>query len=252
MPEQDTAVFEKLDPTVPNEPGLDAAQVKRWTREYYACIHAVDRNMGRLLARLDELKLSGKTIVLFTSDHGYNIGHHTIHTKGNGFWIAGGVQGPKRPNMFDTSLMVPLLIRWPGVAMPGTEIADAVSNLDTLPSVLGMLGVDTPPEVKHHGMDFTPLLRGKKVTWRDTLYGQYDLHNEGLAYMRMIRTSDWKLVRHHHANYLDELYDLKHDPDEQHNLYRAPKQERVRESLQERLTAWMQTLDDPLLRADQK
>src|ERR1044071_3703539 len=91
MPEQDTAPFKDLDPTVPQPKGVDVAQVKQWTRDYYAAIHAVDRNLGRLLARLAELKLSDKTIVLFTSDHGYNIGHHTIHTKGNGYWIAGGV-----------------------------------------------------------------------------------------------------------------------------------------------------------------
>src|SRR5262249_42454352 len=104
MPEQDTAVYKGRDLTVPTAPGLDIAQVKRWTRDYYAAVHAVDRNLGRLLAKLEELKLANNTIVLFTSDHGYMIGHHGMRHKGNGHWIAGGVNGPKRPNMFEESI----------------------------------------------------------------------------------------------------------------------------------------------------
>lgn len=248
VPAEDYAPFSELDPTVPQSRGLDIRQVKQWTREYYASVHSVDRNLGRLFARLEALGLMDKTIVMFTSDHGYNIGHHGIHTKGNGIWVAGGVNGPKRPNMFDTSLRIPLLIRWPGVVRPGSEIAEAIVNLDTFASVPGMLGVPLPANMRQHGMDFSPLLRGQKVKWRDTVYGQYDLHNSGLAFMRMIRTPEWKLVRHHYANMMDELYDLKNDPDETKNLYEAAPHRAVRNQLQQRLTAWMRSLNDPLLR----
>jgi uncharacterized sulfatase len=248
MPEEDTKLYESLDPTIPDWPGLDVAQVKQWYRHYYAAVHAVDRNIGRLLAKLDELKLAENTIVMFTSDHGYNIGHHGIHTKGNGMWIAGGVTGPKRPNMFDTSLRIPLIVRWPGAVRPGIEIAGTVIQLDTFASVLGMLGLPAPSDVKHNGADFSPLLRGRNVaTWRDTFFGQYDLHNLGLAYMRMIRTPEWKLVRHHFADGLDELYDLTNDPDERRNLYNAEKPRGMRDTLQRRLTEWQQSVGDPLL-----
>jgi choline-sulfatase len=246
MPEEDAALFRGLDPTIPPAKGLDAAQVKQFYRDYYAAVHAVDRNLGRLLRRLDELNLADRTIVLFTSDHGYNIGQHGIHTKGNGFWIAGGVQGPKRPNMWDTSITVPLLVRWPGVVRPGTVVTEHVSNIDTFASVLGMLGLQIPGGVRQEGMDFSPLLRGEKVAWRDAIFGLYDLHNAGLAYMRMIRTGEWKLVRHHHANLLDELYNLKDDPDETRNLYNQPAHRAARDELQRRLSAWQQAIDDPL------
>lgn len=248
MPRQDTAPFDKLDPAVPQTRGADVAQVRQWTREYYSAVHAVDRNLGRLLTRLDELNLSAKTIVLFTSDHGYNIGHHGIHTKGNGWWIAGGVQGPKRPNMFDTSLRVPLIVRWPGVVKPGTEIPETVSNLDTFATVLGMLDIAPPPEWGQEGMDCSPLLRGQKLPVRDAIFGQYDLHNDGLAYMRMIRTERWKLVRHYRANGLDELYDLEADPGETRNLYGNARQRVQRDALQERLTNWLRTINDPIVR----
>jgi arylsulfatase A-like enzyme len=248
VPEADSAPFRDLDPTVPKLPGLDISQVKRWTRDYYASIHSIDRNLGRLLQSLDELNLSKKTIVLFTSDHGYNIGHHHLSTKGNSPWIAGGVTGPKRPNMFETSIRVPLLVRWPGVVKPDTDIVEPVSNLDTFASVLGMLGIPIPEKVKQHGLDFSPLLRGQKVPWRDAIYTQYDLHNGGLAFMRMIRTEDWKLVRHHLCNGMDELYNLKDDSEETRNLYGVAAHRKVREQLQERLTGWQRKIDDPVLR----
>lgn len=248
VPAVDSKPFKELDPTIPNAPGIVREQVKNWTRDYYASIHSVDRNLGRLLAKLDELGLSKKTIVLFTSDHGYNIGHHTIHAKGNGYWIAGGVAGPTRPNLWDTSIRVPLLIRWPGAVKPGTEIAEMVTFLDLAPSILGMLGLAPPREAKWQGLDFTPLLRGREIAWRDALYAQYDLHNSGLAYLRMIRTRQWKLVRHYHANFMDELYNLEDDPAETRNLYGSSKHASVREQLQQRLSAWQKSIDDPLLR----
>jgi uncharacterized sulfatase len=247
VPEQDSAPFKDLDPTIPRAAGSDAAQVKKWTREYYASIHAVDRNLGRLLKLLDELGLAQKTIVMFTSDHGYMIGHHGLHTKGNAYWIAGGVRGPTRPNMFDLSIQVPLIVRWPGAVKPGTEIEELVSNVDTFASVLGMLQVPLPEKYRHEGMDFSPLLRGARVSWRDAIFGQYDLHNSGLAFMRSIRTRRWHLVRHHMSNGLDELYDLQADPVENKNLYGNKQYRDIRDQLQGRLTKWQRAIADPIL-----
>ncbi|MDA2937594.1 sulfatase-like hydrolase/transferase [Acidobacteria bacterium AH-259-A15] len=248
VPKEDSSPFQDLSPTVPGESGVDIAQIKRWTRDYYASIHSIDRNLGRLLSKLDELGLTRKTIVLFTSDHGYMIGHHTVNSKGNAFWIAGGVRGPKRPNMFEYSILVPLIIRWPGVVKEGTEIKEGVSNIDIFPSVLAMLNIPVPESIELDGTDFSPLLRGQKIPWRDTIFGQYDLHNNGLAFMRMIRTPKWKLVRHYFANFLHELYNLEEDPEETKNLYRNPAYQQIRGQLQKRLIEWQHSIDDPLLR----
>ncbi len=250
VPEEDSTPFRDLDPQVPLSPGIDIQQVKRWTREYYASVHAVDRNIGRLLQRLDDLSLSQRTVVLMTGDNGYMIGHHGLWEKGWAYWIAGGlvVDQPIRPNMFDNSIRVPLVIRWPGVVKPGTEIPEMVSNLDAFVSLLGMLGVPIPKGIRQHGMDICPLLRGEKVKWRDAVFGQYDLHNGGLAYMRMIRTNQWKLVRFFGANGLDELYDLESDPEEGNNLANNPAFHKLREELQKRLTEWQRSISDPILR----
>jgi arylsulfatase A len=164
VPEADAVAVRGLDPSVPDVRGLDDEQVKGWTRDYLASVHSVDRNVGRLLDAIDRLGLAGRTVVLFTSDNGYNIGHHGLNTKGNGYWIAGGVAGPPRPNMFDTSLRVPLLVRGPGISA-GREAVEAVTQLDTLPTVLRLLDVPPPAGLVQHGADFSPLLRGETVPW---------------------------------------------------------------------------------------
>ncbi|HEX8522054.1 MAG TPA: sulfatase-like hydrolase/transferase [Tepidisphaeraceae bacterium] len=251
LPDEDSAPFRDKDVAIPKVKGLDPTYTRNLTREYYAAIHAVDRNLGRLLARLEELKLADKTIVLFTSDNGYNVGQHGLHQKGNGVWIAGGVQGPKRPNMFEESIRVPLIIRWPGVVKAGTTIEQPVSNIDTFSTVLGMLGVAPAANPQQHGRDFSPLLRGQTIPdWPADVYGQYDLHNAGLAFMRMIRTDDWKLVRFHMSYGDNELYNLKLDPEEKHNRYYDKKVFDVRDRLQQRLTAWEETVHDPILKMD--
>lgn len=243
VPEADAAALRDVDPAIPDVAGLDRAQVKAWTRDYLASVHSVDRNVGRLLAALDQLGLAGRTIVLFTSDNGYNIGHHALHTKGNGYWVAGGVAGPPRPNMFDTSLRVPLIVRGPGVP-PGREITEMVTQLDTLPTVLGMLGAPAPGGLVQRGADFSPILRGETVPWRDTVFGEFDMHHYTLARTRMIRTARFKLVRHLGTSFQDELYDLQEDPGETRNLYASAASHATRDELEARLLAWRRGIED--------
>lgn len=251
VPDEDMEHYLNVDPAIPSFPGIDRAKVKKSTLEYYASISSVDRNIGRLLDYLKESGLEKNTIVLFTSDHGYNEGRHGVNTKGNGHWMAGGVWGPKRPNMWDTSISIPMAIRWPGVVKPGTRVDTMVSNLDMFRTVLGMTGVEMPDGARVYGRDFSPALRGEAFEKDRVLFGQYDLHNNGLAYMRMIRTSKYKYVRFFHAKNIDELYDLEADPDEQNNLFRRIMREGDPEGVLGRLKGMleenMRAIDDPLL-----
>jgi len=248
VPEQDLAPFRDAEVAIPIFPGLDQAQVRRWTREYYASIHSVDRNVGRLLDTLKETGLDRTTVVIFTSDHGYNIGHHGLHTKGNGTWIAGGVNGPTMPNMFDTSLRPPLLVRGPGVAGPARVVDAMVSFVDFYPTLLSLAGVPMPADAPRHGRDFTPWLRGEAVPdWRDAIYGQYDIHHYAIAHLRMIREAGWKLVRSYGTTTKDQLFDLAADPGELKNLWSVSEPADRRRSMERRLREWMQSIDDPVL-----
>jgi uncharacterized sulfatase len=128
-----------------------------------------------------------------------------------------------------------------------------VVNVDTFPTILAMAGAPAPANApKGDGRDLTPLLRGERPAgaWRDAVYGQYNLQNAGLAFMRMVRTPKWKLVRHHFSTNLDELYDLEADPGELKNLYNQKNARAARDELQAKLTAWQRSIDDPILTSD--
>lgn len=235
------------------DPAKDPAYAAEIRRAYAASTSYVDAQFGRVLAALDELGLAQNTLLVFTSDHGYNEGRHYVKTKGNGQWIVGGVTGPTRPNMWDTSVMIPLLMRWPGQIEPGRKIDAMLSNVDFFRTFLGAVGVPVPPDAKAHGMDFSPVLRGAMMKISaPAVYGQYDLHNGALAYMRMIRTDRYKLVRFFHARNQDELYDLQADPDENKNLLsgnnKRPEAAAIEKDLRAQLEAWMKSINDPLLR----
>jgi len=129
-----------------------------------------------------------------------------------------------------------------------------VTNEDFFPSILTMLGVPIPEKYEYQGRDFTPFLHGKSVkNWRDAMFGQYQMINNARDSMRMVRTSNWKLVRHYKVKGKDELYHLKNDPNESKNLYNNPEYQSVRKKLQERLDQYMKSIgDDPESRSPQQ
>lgn len=246
VPAADLAPFAGLVPAIPDFPGLDGSQVRRLTTEYYASIHSADRNIGRLLAALDRLQLTDRTLVVFTSDHGYNVGHHGLHSKGNAYWIVGGVNGPTVPNMYDTSIRVPLIVRGPGV--PAGRAVDApVTFEDLMPTLVALGGATLPPGAARHGRDLGPWLRGESpADWRDTVFGQYDIHHYTIAHLRMIRTQEWKLVRSYGTTTRDQLFDLRSDPGERTNLWSRPAHRETRRELESRLREWMRAIGDPV------
>lgn len=255
MPAVDEAALRDKPLTVPDLPGLDRQQVEQRTRAYRAAVHAIDRNLGRVFGHLKQHGLWERTIVIFTSDHGYSIGQHVVEGKGNAAWIAGGQRGPQRPNLWDLSLRVPLLVRWPGVTTPGAVVPQMVSSIDNFITILSMLGVDPPAEVHHEGLDLSRLLKGQGQPARDIVFAQYDLHNTGFARMRSARTERWKLVRRFDAQLADDLYDLQADPDENDNLVSRtgprPEVRGVYDELSARLLDWMKSIDDPVLRGEE-
>jgi uncharacterized sulfatase len=252
VPVADSAPYRTLDPAIPDVPGLPRDRVKQLYREYYASVSSVDRNVGRLLEKLDEWSLTERTVVIFTSDHGYMIGQHGLWHKGNAVWLVEGKKG-YRANMFDDAIRVPLLVCWPGVVAPGTSIKQVVSNLDLLPTILGITELGVPKNLEIRGRSLVPLLRDKTAgTWDETLFGQYDMHHYQVARMRMLRTPQWKLVRHFEPDGQDELYHLEADPGETRDLGRStePEHQAQRATLARRLEDWMTKIGDDLQTPD--
>jgi arylsulfatase A-like enzyme len=257
--DEDWAPFDGIDPKVPNPdyPKLDIPRVKKMTREYLASVRGVDRNVGRVLKRLDELGLSGKTIVIYSSDHGYNMGHNGIWHKGNGHWVL--TENPKatynipdgqRPNMYDNSIRVPTAVRWPGVVKPGTTITQTVANIDWYRTIVEMAGLRVPAGVTIRGRSIVPLLKGERLAWENDFYAEYSTRHQSYTHMRMYRTAEWKLIRDFLDPSRDELYNLKSDPAETKNLIGAgtPETKRVIGELHAKIVARMQEIGDPVVR----
>ncbi len=264
---EDWAPYESTDPAIPAYPGLDVKKIKRMMREYLASTSGVDRNIGRLLGKLDALELSDNTIVILTSDHGYNMGHNGIWHKGNGIWATKKrppgkmhrgirvISNKYRPNLYDLSLRTPAIVRWPGVVRPGTVVKDTVSHLDLFPTLLTMAKADAPQDLVLRGRDLTPLLKGNTPDdWNQDLYAEYSMINYAVSTMRCYRTPRYKLIRDFHNPQCDELYDLRSDPAETKNLIRDPDPaiRAVIADLNAKILAKMKDTCDPLLAKLQK
>ncbi|MBW2623354.1 MAG: sulfatase-like hydrolase/transferase [Deltaproteobacteria bacterium] len=258
--EEDRAHYKGRPLTVPELPpsyGVSKKTVEGKTLQYYTAVSCVDRNIGKVFDVLEELNLAENTIVIFIWDNGYMIGQHGLDGKGNAIVMYANEQGEisprnkRRPNMFDNSVLVPFIIRWPDVIEPGTRNDALVSTIDILPTLAEITGTDTG-DMKIDGRSLLPLLRGKTDSnWRTAYCDTYDmiyLGNDGeKPHMRMIRTDDWKLILYHDENGqpLDngtrhELFNLKADPGELNNLYYEKSAEDIREKLEAQLRQWMQ------------
>ena len=261
--EEDAAPYENREMVVPHPdyPKLDTARVKKMMREYLSSVRGVDRNVGRFLKVLDDLKLAENSIVIYTSDHGYNMGHNGIWHKGNGHWVLTDpppatptIPKGQRPNMYDHSIRVPTAVRWPGVIKPGTEIEQTVTNLDWFPTLLAMAEVNLPADVQLRGRSIVPVLKGETPEkWNNDLYAEYSTHHQSQTHMRMYRTPQWKLIRDFHNPGRDELYNLQKDPEERTNLINDQSEEvqaKINE-LNAALLKQMQSTDDFVLKLKQ-
>ena len=167
---------------------------------YAALVESVDDSVGRLMTKLEELKLSENTIVVFTSDNGGLIGatSNAPLRVGKGSAYEGGVR-------------VPLIVKWPSVTLPGSTNNTPVIGTDFFPTFLAATGLQAPQGHAVDGENLTPLLSGNGGLKRDALYWHYPHYHPGGATPHgAIRQGDWRLVEFFEDNHV-ELYDLKND-----------------------------------------
>lgn len=193
---------------------------QRYMQDYLATIQSIDDNIGRVLAYLDSTGLARNTIVIYTSDQGFFLGDHGLFDK---------------RFMYEESLRMPFLVRWPGVIAPGRRIAGMALNVDFAPTFLDVAGLPVHPSMQ--GVSLVPLLRGPTpADWRTAMYYRY-YHDPGHHNTRAhygIRTLTHKLIYFWKKDQW-ELFDLVHDPQEMHNLYGQPGQERITAALKAEL-----------------
>jgi arylsulfatase A-like enzyme len=192
--------------------GLSPSELKRWKyerymRDYLACVASIDDNVGRLLDYLDRRGLAENTIVVYTSDQGFFLGDHN--------WF-------DKRFMYEESLRMPFLVRWPGTVQAGSASDSMILNVDFAPTLLDATGLAVPADMQ--GRSFLPLLKGEKPkNWRTSMYYRYYHYPQDHRVQPHygVRTDRYKLIYFNKIKQW-ELFDLQKDPHELNNLYNDP------------------------------
>ncbi len=177
---------------------------QRYAKNYLRCVLGVDESVGRLIDVLEETGLADNTIVIYCSDQGFYIGDHGWYDKR---W------------MYEESLKMPLIVKWPGITKPGSRSRLMVQNLDYAETFLDIAGARIPDDMQ--GVSLVPILKGKTPEhWRKSIYYHYYEYPSVHMVPRHngIRTERYKLIHFYEFDEW-EFYDLQSDPEELTNLY---------------------------------
>jgi arylsulfatase A-like enzyme len=201
---------------------------------YWAMCDLIDVQVGRMLDALDRTDQRANTIVIFMSDHGELLGDHGLYLKG--------------PHFYEPAVRVPLVVSWPAGAPGGAARGELVELVDLAPTLLEAAGLAVPRRMQ--GRSLLPLLRGTAGAGaaREDVYCEFynsNFNYDPPAYATMVRTRDHKLVRYHESRE-GELYDLRADPGESHNLWGRPGARDVQAAMLARLSDRMARTVDPL------
>ena len=182
---------------------VDRRHEREAQAQYYAAVSHVDEIVGRLLEAVDEAGKLNNTLVVYTSDHGLNCGHHGIWGKGNATLPL---------NMLEESIRVPLQLSWQGVLPAGMRRVEMVDHLDLFQTLVSVGIADLPANSDYAGTSMLPLLLEPEVdcNWRQVQFGEYGT-------VRLARSGQCKLIRRL-PNGPHELFDLEADPRETRNL----------------------------------
>lgn len=198
---------------------------------YFAAVTAMDANVGRILKKLEDEHLEEDTLIIFTSDNGFNCGHHGVWGKGNGTFPL---------NMYDSSVKVPLIISHKGRIPEGAVCREMCSAYDIMPTLLEYLGYENPDAEKLPGKSFLSALMQEEQEKTDKEVVVFDEYGP----VRMIRTEDYKYV-HRFPYGPHEFYDLKKDPGEDHNCYEDAEYGQQIQELKCRMDLWFLKYVDP-------
>jgi len=227
----------KLVAKYKNKPGSDLPQNNPILG---AMIEELDNSVGRLLKKLDELKIADKTIVVFFGD--------------NGGLEKDAKQTPLRSgkaNLYEGGIREPLIVRWPGVVKPGTACSEPVISVDFFPTFTEIVGVQSAAKKPIDGVSLVPLLRQTGTLSRRAMYWHYPhYHSSSIGPCGAVRASDYKLIEWYDETICGpgntfELYNLKQDLGERDN--RAKKMPEKTKELKEMLSTWRTEVNAQML-----
>ena len=215
--------------------GMSNEEGKKWRyqnyiKDYLACVKSVDDNIGRVLNYLKENDLEENTIIVLTSDQGFYLGDHGFFDK---------------RFIYEESLRMPFIIKYPKRVAPGSINEDIISNIDFAPTLLELAGIST--HQKMQGTSFVPILEGKTpLDWQDAMYYHYYefpfWHHVQPHYG--IRTQKYTLAHFYYNIDVWEFYDLEKDPDQMNNIFDEPEYENIVNELKVKLKRLMVKFED--------
>ena len=218
------------DLKIPPPEGLAGQALKQWKyqryiKDYLRCVASVDDNVGRMLDDLDDEGLTEDTVVIYTSDQGFFLGDHNWYDK---------------RFMYEESLRMPFVVRYPREIEPGTTNDDIILNTDFAAAFLDYAGLETPREMQSHS--FRANLRGETpAAWRTSFYYRYFMHLQGGHHVTAhygVRTERYKLIFYYEEEPGPqewELFDLEQDPMEMCSVYDDPDYAEVVAELKDEL-----------------
>jgi arylsulfatase A-like enzyme len=220
-----------------NEPGAGGQN----NPTYAAMIYSVDESVGRIVKTLDDLKLADNTLVIFSSDNGGVGGYEREGIRGGHDVTDNAPLRGGKGMLYEGGIRVPFIFRWPGHIAAGAVDDTPIARVDLYPSFLDLAGAPRPDNYVLDGVDLLPLLTQRKPLERDALYWHFPGYlGAGKNAWRTtpagaIRSGDDKLIEFFEDGRL-ELYDLKTDSSEKHDL--AKKKPELARQLHEKLIAW--------------
>ena len=202
--------------TVPPHWGVSEQGQRESIRAYYASISFLDANVGRILDSLDRLHLTDNTIVVFVSDHGYQLGEH-------GQWM--------KETLFERSARAPVIAAGPGISAKGRATSRVVEFVDIYPTLAALTGLPAPRDLQ--GRSLLPLLKNPKAKWDHPAVTQMRRGAAASAYMGYsVRTEKWRYTEWDKGKQGTELYDEVKDPTESNNLSADQKHQKVKADMQ--------------------
>jgi arylsulfatase A-like enzyme len=188
-------------------------EMRHQNYEYAAMVYVLDENVGRILAKIDELGIADHTVLIFFSDNGGYIGEYDGKFVTNNDPLRSG-----KGSAYEGGIREPLIVRWPGVTDPGSVCNELVISNDFHPTFLDIAGLQDELSDEVDGCSLVPLLRDPNAELdRDTLYFHYPHYYHTTSPVSAVRRGDWKLLEFFEDGHL-ELYNLADDLGERNNL----------------------------------
>ena len=204
---------------------------RKSTAFYFGAVSMIDKAVGEIIDTLKKNDLWDNTLIVFLGDQGSMIGEHTLYDKG--------------PYSYDELMRVPLLVRVPG--MKPRTISRHVSSIDVNQTLVEWMGLESTAQ-NMDSRSLFPLMEKGNEGWDspDQAFYRYEWYNGKWYGVRAVRTPDFKYC--FNPNSIDELYDLKNDPEEIKNLIDLPEYKNVQSDLEKRLLTHLKSVDDPIYR----